>query len=286
VSNLEAKRLASLDGLLRVLDLQPCGDDRFEAPGEPGPFPRTFGGQLLAQAVVAASRTVDGMAPSSLHAYFASPGVPSEAVELDVRRVRDGRSMATREVSIEQGERTLLTAIVSFHADVSESATEAEALTGPGPDELPNLQDWVTDRSNGWVDRPPPVEVRIAEPPVFLGGERAAGPRSHWLRLARPVDPSPALQAALLAHASDYLLMDMAFRSHPVPFTTGRLAGSSLDHSIWFHRPAQVDRWHRYTQELVTLAGERGLVRGALHDEQGHLVASTAQEVLVRVAEE
>ncbi len=292
MSDLEARHLEALDGLLRVLDLQPDGDDRFRAEGEPGPFPQTFGGQLVAQALVAASRTVEGMTPSSLHAYFAAAGVAVEPVELGVRRVRDGRAMATREVNIEQGGRTLVTAIASFHDNPEGHELVGEVPGGPGPDELPTLQDWVPkappsvgDPSRNWVDRPPPIEIRIGEPPVFLGGDQKAGPRSHWLRLPRPVDPDPVLQAALLAHASDYLLLDMAFRSHLVPFTSGRLGGTSLDHSIWFHRPVKVDQWHHYTQETVALAGERGLVRGSIHDEHGHLVASTAQEVLVRITE-
>ena len=118
---------------------------------------------------------------------------------------------------------------------------------------------------------------------MFLGGAQTSGPRSHWMRLPRPVDDDAALQAALLAHASDYLLLDMAFRSHAVPFSSGRLSGTSLDHAVWFHRPVRFDRWHLYTQETVALAGERGLVHGAIHDEHGHRVASTAKEVLVRV---
>ena len=93
----------------------------------------------------------------------------------------------------------------------------------------------------------------------------------------------PARHAALLAYASDFLLLDMAFRSHPVAFASGRVMGTSLDHSIWFHRPVRFDQWHHYTQETVALAGARGLVRGSIHDEEGRLAASTAQEVLVRV---
>jgi acyl-CoA thioesterase II len=287
----EAQR-ASLAALLRVLDLQDTGDDAFRADGGPGQFPHTFGGQLVAQAVAAATATGDGAPPSSVHAAFVAAGVPAEPVDLTVRRVRDGRSLATRAVDIHQAGRSLLAALVSLHAGVPAVAPPPGALTGPGPDELPTLQDWVPgaprpmrDHTRSWIDRPPPIEIRIGEPPVFLGGPQRPGPRAHWMRLRDPVGDDPALHAALLAHASDYLLLDMAFRSHPVPFATGRLGGTSLDHSVWFHRPVRLDGWHRYTQETVALAGERGLVRGAIHDEAGHLVASTAQEVLVRVAD-
>jgi acyl-CoA thioesterase II len=286
---LEARRRAALDALLVALDLEACGGDRFRAAAEPGRFDRTFGGQLVAQALLAASATVDAKAPSSLHAYFAAGGTPDEPVDLEVRRVREGRSMATREVGVAQGGRTLLTMIASFHDDPAE--VEA-ADSGPPPGDpagIPTLQDWVPDapevlqpHSTTWVDRPPPVELRIAEPPVFLGGARASGPRSHWMRLARPVDGDPVLHAALLAYASDFLLLDMGFRSHPAPFTSG-MVGTSLDHSGWFHRSVRFDGWFHYTQETAALVGERGLVRGAIRDQEGRLVASTAQEVLVRV---
>jgi acyl-CoA thioesterase II len=291
-TSLDAARLASLDGLLRVLDLQPSGTDRFHAVGEPGQFPRTFGGQLIAQALVAASATVDGKLPSSLHANFAASGTPTEPVSLEVRRVRDGRAIATRDVSIEQGPKNLLTMIASFHYGPTTPHTASVPALAPRPADLPSLQDWVADApeafrpdSNSWIDHPPPIEIRIAEAPVFLGGTQATGSRSHWMRLARPVSGDASLQAALLAHASDYLLLDMAFRSHPVPFASGRLTGTSLDHSIWFHRPVRFDRWHQYDQETIALSGERGLVRGAIHDEDGRLIASTAQDVLVRVAD-
>ncbi|MGP0031863.1 MAG: acyl-CoA thioesterase [Acidimicrobiales bacterium] len=290
---LHAARLASLDELLRVLDLQPSGTDRFSAAGEPGQFPRTFGGQLLAQALVAAGATIEGKVPASLHANFAAPGTPIEPVSLEVRRVGDGRAVATRDISLRQGQRTLLTMIASFHDGPLTAPTAGGPAAAPGPAGLPTLQDWVAHApeavgpsARSWIDHPPPIEIRIAEAPVFLGGAQTTGSRSHWMRLARPVTGDASLQAALLAHASDYLLLDMAFRSHPVPFVSGRLTGASLDHSIWFHRPVRFDRWHRYHQETVALTGERGLVRGAIHDEDGHLIASTAQDVLVRVADE
>ena len=282
-------RLAALDGLLAALHLDPRGSDRFRAAGEPGRFVRTFGGQLVAQALAAASATVSGKDPSSLHAYFAAAGAPSEPVDLEVRRVRDGRSMATRGVGLEQDGRTLLSMIASFHANPTEPEVVEAAPPGPAPEDLPTLQDWVAHapdalrpESSTWVDRPPPIELRIGEAPVFLGGVQTTGVRTHWMRLARPVGPDAVLHSALLAYASDFLLLDMAFRSHPVPFSSGQLTGTSLDHSVWFHRPVQFDGWLRYTQQLVAFSGERGLVRGSIHDDEDHPVASVAQEVLVR----
>jgi acyl-CoA thioesterase-2 len=136
-----------------------------------------------------------------------------------------------------------------------------------------------------WIERPPAAALHIDEPTYFLGGAWADGPRAHWMRAggAAGAGTDAVLHAALLAYASDYFLLDMAFRSHPTRRPMTELSGLSLDHAIWFHRPVAFDAWHRHTQELLALAGERGLVRGAIHDERGDLVASCAQAVLVRV---
>lgn len=283
-------RLAALDGLLRALELEPRGPDRYRAGGEPGRFDRTFGGQLVAQALLGACATAPGMAPGSVHACFVAGGVPGEPVAIDVRRVRDGRSMASRQVDLAQDGSVLLTMLATFDAGVPAPGPVGRAPSAPVPADLPALQDWVTDAPEAlrgsariWVDTPPPVELRMVEAPVFLGGDQRGGPRTHWIRLPRPVGDDPLLHAALLAYASDFLLLDMAFRSHPEPFASGRLRGTSLDHSLWFHGPVRFDRWHRYTQETVALAGARALVRGSIHDEDGALVATATQEVLLRV---
>ena len=133
-----------------------------------------------------------------------------------------------------------------------------------------------------WVDRPPPLDLRISEAPNFMGGPAVHGTRSHWMRLPRDVGDEPVLHAALLAYASDYLLLDMAFRSHPEPVEPGQIMGFSLDHAIWFHRPVRFERWHLHTQETMAISGHRGLVRGTIHDPDGHAVATVMQEVLVR----
>ncbi|MGZ8749108.1 MAG: acyl-CoA thioesterase, partial [Mycobacterium sp.] len=132
-----------------------------------------------------------------------------------------------------------------------------------------------------WIDVPPPLEMRIAEAPTFLGGRQAVGARSHWMRLPREIDDRPAVHSAVLAYASDYLLVDMAFRNHPQPVSYESLAALSLDHAIWFHLPVRFDEWHLYTQEMVAVTGHRAMVRGTIRDAEGHVVATTAQDVLV-----
>lgn len=288
-TDLERAVLEALDGLLAALELKPLGEGHFRAHSEPDRFGRVFGGQMVAQAMYAACATVPDKPPHSLHAYFVQAGVPERPLDLDVDRVRDGRSMSARRVTVAQDGEPLLIAMVSFHDNPTEPEFAEPAPPAPGPDELPRLQDWaekappqLLSRARMWVDRPPPVEMRIGEPTYFLGGSAASGPRTHWMRLPRDVGADPKLHSVLLAYASDYLLLDMAFRSHPERVTVASFAGFSLDHALWLHRPARFDRWHRHTQELVAVSGDRGLVRGMIHDIDGHLVANTTQEVLVR----
>ena len=282
--------LVALEGLLRALELDPLGGDRFRVVSEPGRFDRIFGGQTVAQALLAASATVTDKAPQSLHAYFVEAGTTDQPLDLEVERVRDGRSMSTRRVTVRQGERPLLTVIASFHANPTSPELVEPPPAVPLPDQLPTLQDWVLDapaellpHARTWIDHPPPVEMRIGEAPTFLGGAPADGTRSHWMRVPRDVGDDPLLHAALLAYASDYLLLDMAFRSYP-EHVAPRFTGFSLDHTLWFHRPVRFDRWHLHSQQTLAVVGHRALVQGAIHDADGHLVASVMQEVLVRPA--
>jgi acyl-CoA thioesterase-2 len=290
-ASLDQAILVALDGLLRAFELVPVGDDRFRVVSEPGRFNRVFGGQVVAQALLAANTTVTGKDAQSLHAYFVDAGTPEQPLEVAVDRVRDGRSMSVRRVTVMQGERPLLIVMASFHTNPTSPEHADPPPSVPRPDELPLLQDWVRDAPAGlqphastWVEQPPPLDLRIGEAPTFLGGPSAEGSRSHWMRLPRDVGDDPALHAALLAYASDYLLLDMAFRSYPEDLAPTAFNGFSLDHALWFHRPVRFDRWHLYTQQTLAISGHRGLVRGAIHDADGHLVASAMQEVLVRPA--
>jgi acyl-CoA thioesterase II len=286
---LEKAVLGALDNLEHALQLEAQGNNRFRAINEPSRFGRVFGGQLLAQAMQAASATVSDHLPQSLHAYFVRSGGSDTPLDIDVERVRDGRSIAIRQVTVMQDGRTLLTAVASFHTNPVEPDLAHPPLRIPPPEELPLLQHWVqytppAMRSNAatWIDVPPPLEIRIAEAPTFLGGTQALGPRSHWMRLPREIADRSAVHSALLAYASDYLLVDMALRNHPQPVSYGSLAALSLDHAIWFHRPVRFEEWHLYTQEMVAVTGHRAMIRGTIRDTAGQTVASTAQEVLVR----
>ncbi|HEX4015224.1 MAG TPA: acyl-CoA thioesterase domain-containing protein [Frankiaceae bacterium] len=290
-TTLEEASIAALDGLLDALVLKEIGEDRFAVAVEPDRFGRLFGGQLVAQALLAAAATVEGKPPHSLHAYFVEGGMPGVALELAVERVRDGRSMAARRVSVTQEGRDLLVLLASFHASPISPQLADPPPNVPAPDATPLLQHWVRESPpdvrptamRGWVKTPPPVQMRLGEPLRFLGGDAASGTRSHWMKLPRGVGDDPLLHTALLAYASDYFLLDMAFRAHPLGLPASSFTSTSLDHALWFHRPVRFDEWVLHTQETVAISGDRGLVRGALHDAQGQLVATAMQEVLIRV---
>ena len=290
-ATLQQAILEALDGLLPALDPQPVGDDRFRVVPEPGRFDRVFGGQTLAQALLAAAATVTGKEPQSLHAYFAEAGTPGEPVELVVERVRDGRSFSTRRITVTQGERQLLVAIASFHSNPPGPEVVEPAPSIDPPDQLPRLQDWAElvpperhAQGRLWIDRPPPLDMRMAEAPSFFTGSESHEPRSHWMRLPRSVGDDPLLHTALLTYASDYLLLDVVFRSYPGGYPPAGLMGFSLDHAIWFHRPVRFDEWVLHTQQTTAISGDRGLARGMLHDADGRLLATVMQEVLVRPA--
>jgi acyl-CoA thioesterase II len=278
---------SSLDDLLRALELRPLVTDRFALGAPPsGATPgRVFGGQLLAQAVIGASATVAGKDIHSLHASFVRPGSPGGAVEVAVSRVRDGRSISTREVTVLENGEPLLIAIASFGTFRGEPDLPVARITAPVPADVPLLQEWAGAVPGGrhWIDQPPAVEMRLTESPSFMTGATATSARSHWMRLPRSVKDGHALNSALLAYASDFFLMDMVFRLHPDELGPGRANGFSLDHALWFHRPVCFEHWHLCTQEAVALVGDRGLARGAIHDADGRLVATVAQEVVLRL---
>jgi len=286
---LEVATLSGLDQLHRALEMHPTGADRFRAGNEAGRFGRLFGGQLVAQAMAAAAATVAELAPHSIHASFLRPGASNAPLDIAVERTRDGRSMSVRQVVVQQGGGTLLTATVSFDTDPDIADLDTVAVPATAPEALPLLQHWaqhappeLATSASTWIDTPPPLEMRIGEAPTFLGGAQAPGQRIHWMRLPHVIDGRPEAHAALLTYASDYLLLDTAFRNHPLRVNYATHTGLTLDHTVWLHRPVRFDQWHLYTQQMVALGGHRALVHGTIIDAAGRHVASTAQEVLVR----
>jgi acyl-CoA thioesterase-2 len=268
------------------------GPMRFRARSVPGWSARIFGGQFLAQAVIAAGRTVgDGKEVHSLHGYFVRAGDPALPLDYEVSAVRDGRSFATRRVEAGQDGAVRFVALVSFAAPEPGLDYQAPVdLSGvPGPEALRTYGEWMaetTDRPEDHYEtqsRPRPVEVRYVDPPANPPERPVTGPQRMWLRLPGPLPGDPLVHAAALAYASDETLVDNTMLPHGRRWSDPALQGASLDHAMWFCRPSRADRWLLFEQTVVSTAGGRGLARGDLYTPGGELVATATQEGLIRL---
>ncbi len=259
--------------LAEIFGLERQDEDRFLAPPVESVLPRTYGGQLAAQSLWAAGMTVaPGRPPHSLHSYFVRAGHPEKPVLLEVRGTRDGRSFSTRNVTASQDGRTIFELIASFH--VPEDGDEWQSVRDlgvPPPEGLPSVD--ITPH----IGRMPDLDIRPVNPPSEEGFPLR---QPFWIRVREPVD-DPALHPCLLAYVSDVSSVDSCRPPGPDrPYA----AAASLDHTLWFHRPARSDEWLLYSLEAVVNHGARGLARGGLYTADGALVASVAQEALLRPA--
>jgi len=262
-----------IERFLALLDLEPLGDDRFTAitPAE-GP-PRLFGGQVAAQSLRAATLTVPAdRLPHSLHAYFIRPGRPGIPLELTVERARDGRSFTTRRVSAAQEGEPIFVLDASFQIDEDGEDWQPEgSLDVPGPDEIE-----VVESPMGRFSSMSPFDIRPA------GGRNPMGFPIHpfWVRLKGRLPDDPLLHACAITFVSDMGVVGSAPR--PGTDRTRGFMGASLDHAVWLHVPARADEWLLFDVHPMRNAGARGLAHGTMRDQRGVLVASIAQEALLR----
>ncbi|MBW2240729.1 MAG: acyl-CoA thioesterase II [Deltaproteobacteria bacterium] len=278
------------DELLRLLDLEEIELNIFRGQNESGQEGRLFGGQVLAQALAAAGRTVKDLPAHSLHAYFLRAGSPKVPVLYKVDRIRDGRSFTTRRVVAIQDGRAILNMAASFHAPEPGYDHQNSAPEAPEPESLPNWQemiaanlDRIPDARKREARGAPPVDYRYVDLPVFMGGDARPDPNRIWVRAAGSVPDDVLLHQCILVYASDMSMIDTILRHHGMKGPLGPVAmAASLDHAVWFHRPFRADEWLLYAQESPSAAGARGFSRGSIYQRGGDLVASVAQEGLVR----
>jgi acyl-CoA thioesterase-2 len=283
-------REAALRSLLETLDLQARpeeGDDVFTGPSQPQPWGRVFGGQVLAQALVAAQRTVDAERPvHSMHGYFLRAGDSQEPIMFVVERLRDGRSFSARRTHAMQFGRPILSMIASFqepaggleHADPMPDVPAADTL--PTIDERFRRDD--TAGANYWFQQRP-IDLRHVEEPVYLRADaQSPGTQHVWMKAVGALPDDPALHAAVLAYASDYGMLEPILRRHGRPWTTRGLKAASLDHAMWWHRPARADEWLLSVQSTPSAQSARGLGLANIYRADGVLVASVAQEGMLR----
>lgn len=282
-----------LADFLAALDLTDTGartdEDIFTGPSQRTPHGRVFGGQVLAQTVVAASRTVHpDQAIHSMHAYFLRPGDINLPLTLAVDRIHDGRSFSRRRTQAYQDGIPIFSMIASFQtADAGLDHQVEMPLDIPQPEELiPSIQHVAS--MEGVVGQPftglKAFELRHVDVPAYVEivGEHKAS-QAVWMRAVGRLPDDPALHRAALAYASDFTLLESIFRRHGVPIATPGLRAASLDHAMWWHRAGRADEWVLYVQESPTATGGRGLSFGRIYSREGVLLASTAQEGMVRV---
>jgi acyl-CoA thioesterase-2 len=281
--------------LLDLLEIERLEINLFRGRGSGGETSkRIFGGQVIAQALSAAYHTVEGRACHSLHAYFIRPGDPEIPVIYEVDRARDGGSFTTRRVIAIQHGRQIFNLAASFQIDEDGPSLQHPMPPGlPDPESLPSRAEVRADlarRMEGRVGaqrrsdflRDSPIEIREIAPYDLLDPTPASDSHAVWVRLLRPAGAPPWLQHCLLAYASDLHLLGSALRPLGESWLSGQVMTASLDHAMWFHRPVNFDNWHLYQMDAPNIGGARGFCRGALYAQDGTLVASVAQEGLVR----
>jgi acyl-CoA thioesterase II len=283
-------RIMTADDLVALFDLTPAGDDRFTGHSPHTGWRRVFGGQVLAQALVAAERTVTGREPHSLHAYFLLGGDPKAPILYEVERVRDGRSFTTRRVVARQRDAAIFVMTASFHATESGLDHAAPPPNVPPPDACADpykavdiLEGPARFRMKGMLDTTWPIEFRPTDLARYAPDAGPETRQSFWMRIGERLPDDPALHRAALVYLSDMTLLDAALRPHALTIYDHRLQVASLDHAFWFHRPARADNWLLYAQDSPNASGATGLVRGLLYAEDGTLIASVAQEGLLRL---
>lgn len=281
----------AVQDLLAFLDIEKIEHNIFRGDSPKVGWQRVFGGLVIAQALVAAARTVDGRPPHSLHAYFILAGDPSVPIVYEVDRIRDGKSFATRRcVAIQHG-RAIFAMSASFQVEEAGLEHQSDMPNVPDPDSLPSQDDikrrfghLMPDSVRSYFERPRPIELRPVDLSRYLARGASLPPtQSIWVRAVAPLPDDPAIHRAVLAYLSDMTLLDTAMIAHGKSVFSKELQVASLDHSMWFHRPFRADAWLLYVQDSPSSSGARGLTRGSVFSRTGALVATVAQEGLMRL---
>jgi acyl-CoA thioesterase-2 len=283
---------SAVQEVVEILDLEPLEVNLFRGRSPQSRWQRVFGGQVIGQALVAACRTVDDVAsrpPHSLHAYFLLGGDPKVPIIYEVDRIRDGRSFTTRSVKAIQHGRAIFSMSVSFHVAEAGLTHQFKMPDVPKPEALPSDSELkerifplLPEPARRYYERERPIEFRPVEFSRYLGEKSADGRFDVWIRTTGRLPDEPAIHQCVLAYASDMMLLDAALIPHGRSVFSEDIMAASLDHALWFHRPFRADEWLLYAQDSPNLADSRGFSRGLIFAADGTLVASVAQEGLLR----
>lgn len=276
----------ALDDVLTLLDIEPIEVNIFRGVQPDEDRQRVFGGQVAGQALVAAARTVDdGVSVHSLHSYFLRPGDPSIPILYEVDRIRDGRSFVTRRVVAIQHGRAIFNLQASFHTREDGFDHQAPMPDVPDPEDLPSRAQLMQENPEAfpamWRDRPRPVDMRYVTELPYRFKEGRDPTQLVWFRADGTLPDDPVKHTCLLAYMSDMTLLDTAIIPHISPYRDDMM-NASLDHLMWFHRPFRADEWMLYATDSPSASGARGFNRGSIYSRDGTLIASVAQEGLMR----
>jgi len=279
-----------LADLLQLLELERLEDNLFRGESRDIGSPQVFGGQVLGQALSAAAATVDGRVVHSLHAYFLRRGDYSAPIVYEVDRSLDGHHFSNRRVVAIQHGQQIFTMAASFQAAESGFDHQIAMPQVPEPESLPvsggppeHVLARLPERLRRFFEQPRPFEFRAVQPIEYLHPRREAPLREVWFRAVGPLADDEMLHRRLLAYVSDFFLLDTAMLPHGTSLLRTNLVMASIDHAMWFHRPLRVDDWLLYAVESPSASGARGFARASVFARDGRLVASAAQEGLVRV---
>jgi acyl-CoA thioesterase II len=281
---------SALQKLIQTLTLERLEDNLFRGPKAGEGWQRVYGGQVLGQALAAATSTVSAdRAIHSLHGYFLLAGDPEHDIVYDVERIRDGGSFTTRRIKAIQHGQAIFAMSASFHRHEDGYDHQSTMPDVPAPETLPSAKDLIAkmmahlpENMRAYWNREHPIDVRIVDPSRYTSREPRTANQSVWLKANGTLPDAANLHQAILAYASDFTLLDTALVAHGKLLFDRDIQLASLDHAMWFHRPFRADDWVLYAQDSPSAFGARGYCRGSIYDRSGRLVASTVQEGLMR----
>lgn len=279
-----------LEELVGLLNLEKISDTVFRGDSQDLGFGNIFGGQVLGQSLSAASQTIaEDKKVHSMHGYFMRPGHPAKQIRYDVDCIRDGKSFATRRVVAFQEDRAIFSMSASFHVDEKGFDHQASMPDLPGPENLMSdltfarkFKEKIPEAVRGKLTCDRPIEIRQVNPLNPFAPKKKPPNKHSWFRAKGTLPDNPALHKYMLAYASDFGLVTTSLNPHGHTFWEPSMQIASLDHAMWFHRDFRMDEWMLYVMESPSASGATGLSHGKIYTRDGTLVASTAQEGLIR----
>jgi acyl-CoA thioesterase-2 len=276
--------------LVETLQLERIEENLFRGRSPDTRPGRIFGGQVIAQSLLAAYETVETRHCHSLHCYFIRPGDPTVPIVFEVDRSRDGGSFTTRRVVAIQRGKQIFNLAASFKDPEEGFSHQSDMPAGPHWSELKDEAELMAEfmknapeEAKRWMRGPRPIEMRSADARTYFMGGPKPPEAQNWFRCRTPIGDDAHMHQVILAYASDMNLLSTAMRPHGVHWQTPGFQSASLDHAMWFHKPTDFNQWHLYVHDSPSASDGRGLIRGQIYAEDGTLVASVAQEGLIRM---